>query len=177
MPQNWFFITHICLQQLRSRQERLKLAVYALLVASFAICRLGICTWMLVLFSIDLSRFTSDSAAEWAFVGAQYAIFVFVWSLSWYFVWRELQPAVGPAVEKSLSSRLDNWREARRRRSAVRALRSNKQISATDASDTKADAEAFHPAARDAYVAQHFAPKAVSGCCTPSDGDCTVSSV
>ena len=42
--------------------------VGVLLVASFIACRIVICTWQGVRFTIDLGDFESDSACEWSFV-------------------------------------------------------------------------------------------------------------
>ena len=56
-------------------------------------CRLFLCTYMFVLFSLDLAEFASDSPAEWGFVLSQYAIFLSVVLLSWVFIWNGVKEA------------------------------------------------------------------------------------
>lgn len=87
---NVFFIPHILQQQLRCMQRSKDCATcwnanYAVLVVVFVILRLGLCTWLAVVFSQDLAAFQSSSAAEWFTVILQFAIFWAVTLLSW--VW------------------------------------------------------------------------------------------
>ena len=91
---NWFFIAHLLQQSARSKMKRLWDVNYIVLVFVGVIgMRLTLCSYMFVLFSIDVSNFSSDSAAEWAFVILQYAIFAIVVVLSWVFIWNGIKEA------------------------------------------------------------------------------------
>ena len=61
-----------------------------LLVATFVLCRVGVCTAAAVLFTQDLVDFRSDHAAEWLFVIIAYVIFLAVLVLSWIWLRRVL---------------------------------------------------------------------------------------
>ena len=100
---NWFFIIHVNLQMLRSKRRILRQVNYVLLVLAFAVCRLGICTWMGVLFFQDLLQFESDAPFEWALIIIQAMIFAFVWLLSWFFVYTELKTMLQPLLEQKLA--------------------------------------------------------------------------
>jgi len=91
---NWFFIACILFDQLRSKRYWLKNACYAMLVIAFIVCRVVICTIMMVLFTIDLSKFDSEHRGEWFFVLFQYLIFLFVWLLSFYFGLKEVHQMI-----------------------------------------------------------------------------------
>uniref|UniRef100_A0A7S2NSB1 TLC domain-containing protein n=1 Tax=Haptolina brevifila TaxID=156173 RepID=A0A7S2NSB1_9EUKA len=108
---NWFFVAGILLQQMRSKRRKLMGACNALLYFSFFVCRVVICTYMMVLFSIDLSSFSSDSAGETFLVIFQYAIFIFVWALSFYFAIREVKPL----IKQKLAQKVDKRREQRKK--------------------------------------------------------------
>jgi len=91
---NWFFIAHLLQQQVRSQMQTLWTVNYVVLVFVGVIgCRLVLCTYMFVLFSADLSQFASASAAEWALVIFQYALFLMVVLLSWWFIWVGIKDA------------------------------------------------------------------------------------
>ena len=91
---NWFFIAHILQQSVRSKMHTLWNINYLVLVFVGVIgCRLIICTYMFVLFSIDIQSFTSDSPVEWGFVMVQYVIFLFICLLSWVFIWSGIKDA------------------------------------------------------------------------------------
>lgn len=101
---NWFFILHILLQQLRSKRQMLRNVNYGLLIVAFGTCRIGVCTAMMVMFSRDIfTVFSSDNAGEWFCVGLQYAVFAFVWALSFYFVYAELKPVIKPMLARRQS--------------------------------------------------------------------------
>jgi len=119
---NWFFILHIILQMLRSKRKRLRDLNYLTLLVAFATCRLGICTWMGVLFTEDLSHFTSDSIGEWTLVIIQYAIFAFVWALSWYFVYAELKPILKPLVTQKVEERVSQWKSTQAKKAALKSV-------------------------------------------------------
>ena len=59
--------------------------VGALLVVSFIVCRIVICTWQGVRFSVELGAFSSDDQAEWAFIVVAYLVYLTALVLSW--VW------------------------------------------------------------------------------------------
>lgn len=82
------------LQMLRKQTKRLMSAIYACLVVSFGVGRLGVCGWLLVLFTMDVASFGSTEPGPWTLIGTQYAVFCFVWGLSWFFVYQELSPVV-----------------------------------------------------------------------------------
>ena len=89
---NVFFIAHILQQSVRSKMHTLWNINYVVLVVFGVIgCRLTLCTYMFVLFSYDISEFTSESPVEWTFVVAQYVIFLFVVLLSWLFIWNGIK--------------------------------------------------------------------------------------
>jgi len=91
---NWFFIAHILQQQVRSRWYKLWNVNYLVLVFVGVIgMRLFLCTYMFVLFSIDISTFDSSSPAEMFFVVLQYIIFACVVVLSWVFIWNGIKDA------------------------------------------------------------------------------------
>ncbi len=102
---NWFFVTHVMLHQARCGRRRLVQLNYALLVVFFAICRCGIGTYLLAEFSRDLGQFRSTYAAEWGLVVVQYLIYVFVYALSWFFIWLELGPALKERRRASVEAR------------------------------------------------------------------------
>ena len=104
---NWFFIPHILQQQARSTRTKLWNANYVVLCVSFVGMRLVLCTWMLVLFSQDLSRFRSDDAGEWALVGMQYAIFAMATLLSWVWLWQGIQDlGLLPMLKRKLGGKV-----------------------------------------------------------------------
>lgn len=128
---------------LRSKREKLRMVNYALLIVAFGVCRLGICTWMGVLFTEGLAKFTSESAFEWTMVIIQYGIFAFVWALSWYFVYAELKPALGPLITSKVVQPLTKWRQSQANKSALRSLRASAETandSTTKEASTKESA-------------------------------------
>lgn len=82
---NVFFVPHILQQQLRSKWKKVWNANYIVLVVMFVALRLGLCTWLAVLFTQDLTSFQSSSGGEWFSVLLQFTIFWAVTLLSW--VW------------------------------------------------------------------------------------------
>ena len=91
---NWFFIAHILQQMARSQMQRLWTANYVILVLVGVIgMRLILCTYMFILFSYDLSQFSSDSGGEWVLIILQYAIFAMVVVLSWVFIYNGIKEA------------------------------------------------------------------------------------
>ena len=61
------------------------------LVLTFVVFRVGVCTGMAVLFTVDLATFSSPHPAEWALVICAYTIFMAVLVLSWVWLRRVLQ--------------------------------------------------------------------------------------
>ena len=83
---NLFFIPRVIYEILYWRVDGCLCTVNGvLLVATFSLCRVGVCTCVAVLFTSDLISFESTHAAEWALVLLAYALFVGVLILSW--VW------------------------------------------------------------------------------------------
>ena len=61
------------------------------LVVTFVVFRVGVCTGMAVLFTVDLAGFSSPYPTEWALVLCAYTIFMAVLVLSWVWLRRVLQ--------------------------------------------------------------------------------------
>lgn len=80
---NCFFIPHILAEQMQHEGSLLMTINGALLVLSYVGCRIVICTWVGVLFAIELADFASDSALEWVFVIIAFTIYAAVLLLSW----------------------------------------------------------------------------------------------
>jgi len=87
---NWFFVPYTMMSQLGADTSAAYTVVGVCLVLSFIACRIVICTWQGVQFTIDLSDFTSDNAAEWAFVIFAYVIYLAALCLSWIWLRRVL---------------------------------------------------------------------------------------
>ena len=108
---------HLAQAQLECKSARFISLNYAALIVSFCAARLGLCTYMVVLFTHDVGKFESGSAAEWALVLTQYVIFVLVYSLSWAFVYLELKPMIAErwsALRRQPAGRVGDASQRRR---------------------------------------------------------------
>ena len=103
------------LGMLRSTNQRLMLGVYVCLVVAFGVCRIGVCTWLLVLFIQDLGGFSSEHGGEWFLILSQFTVFVFVWALSYFFMLQELAPLIS------------QMRAQRRKKAKLRAAQRQQQ--------------------------------------------------
>ena len=75
-----------------------------MLVLTFVLFRVGVCTGVLVLFTVDLVAFESVHAVEWALVIICYVVFVSVVVLSWIWMRRVLREC-GDGVKALLKQR------------------------------------------------------------------------
>jgi len=88
---NLFFIPRVLAEMAQWRMDAPLCTVNGLcLVITFVVFRVGICTAMAVLFTIDLASFSSPHATEWALVILAYVIFLGVLLLSWIWLRRVL---------------------------------------------------------------------------------------
>lgn len=88
---NLFFIPRVLAEMAQWRMDTPLCTVNGLcLVITFVVFRVGICTAMAVLFTIDLASFGSPHATEWALVILAYVIFLGVLLLSWIWLRRVL---------------------------------------------------------------------------------------
>ena len=102
---NWFFIPRTVAEMLGWNNDgRLGTINGALLVLSFILLRIGVCTIAAVLFVYDLARFSGD-AAEWTCVLLAFALFVAVLALSYVWLHLQVMPGLTAAVRQLLKQR------------------------------------------------------------------------
>jgi len=108
---NWFFVPWIMLSQIDMEGTLPHQVAGVLLVITFLACRIVVCTWQGVAFSIDLGQL-SASPAEWACVVLAYLIFLFALVLSWLWL-KQVYDGLKAGVQ-------DIWRQYRRSARAVK---------------------------------------------------------
>jgi len=81
---NWFFVPWTMLEMLGLDGTTLHQATGVLLVLTYLVFRIGICTWQGVRFSVDLAAFVeAQPAEEVALVALAFACYMFALLLSW----------------------------------------------------------------------------------------------
>jgi len=87
---NWMFVPFTMMSQLGMEGSTAHQVVGVMLVLSFVFCRIIICTWQAVKFTVDVSEFASDTGGEWAFVLMAYVVYLAALCLSWIWLKRVL---------------------------------------------------------------------------------------
>ena len=124
---NLFFIPRVIAEILNWSVDGALCTVNALLlVATFVFCRVGVCTVLAVVFTIDLSRFESTSSLEWSLVVIAYILFIGVLILS--YVWlRTVLGEFSQGVRELMAQRQAISRQRRKIRQAAAMAAANQK--------------------------------------------------